>query len=484
MNFKGRFFMKMLRTLNFFLIIGSLGAFSAVAWLVGCGTTKSTNNSGGTVTTSLSDPPVCSTTSVPSGPFSAVWVTVTKVTANTDANAASGDSTSANSKCFLTQLGSKSGLPAGDYQQIRIYLLANDSSSGPSTNNCGTGNGWNCVVDNATGPHELTLPSEAQTGLKIPSGQIAGGKFTIAAGQSADLDIDFNACASIVKAGASGKFLLKPVLHAGEASVNNATIGGTVVDSATGSGIMGAMVLLEQPSTVTGVTEPVDQVVYATTTDASGNFFICPVQGTPGTTTYDVVIAAVQGGVAYNPDIVFSVPVGTTLGNLKLVSEGIGNAGGTLAGQITSAGASGAIAEDVTLQTFTKATPTGGTETEVTIPWLSTNTTQPAALPQNFMTQATANVVSPAVACPASTDCYNYEITLPASAAQVGTFSGGSANLPTPPTTPTNTINYDLLGTVPNATPGCTTSPAIVPTLAVTPATTTPVTVLAFTGCT
>src|SRR5204863_4577369 len=77
--------------------------------------------------------------------------------------------------------------------------------------------------------------------------QIAGGKFTIAAGQSADLDIDFNACASIVKAGASGKFLLKPVLHAGEASVNNATIGGTVVDSATGSGIMGAMVLLEQP---------------------------------------------------------------------------------------------------------------------------------------------------------------------------------------------------------------------------------------------
>src|SRR5947207_15710058 len=122
MNFKGRFFMKMLRTLNFFLIIGSLGAFSAVAWLVGCGTTKSTNNSGGTVTTSLSDPPVCSTTSVPSGPFSAVWVTVTKVTANTDANAASGDSTwqtlvdltsspmqvnlfSANSKCFLPQLG-------------------------------------------------------------------------------------------------------------------------------------------------------------------------------------------------------------------------------------------------------------------------------------------------------------------------------------------------------------------------------------------
>lgn len=489
--------MRTLRTRNFFLALVCAGALTAVAWLAGCGSSSKISSSGGTVTTSLSDPPVCSTTSAPMGPFSAVWVTVTKVTANINGSAGPNESgwqtlvdltsnpmqvnlfNATANDCFLTQLGSKSGLPAGDYQQIRIFLLDNSSSSGPATNNCGSGNGWNCVVD-GSGQHELQLSSEAQTGLKIPSGQIAGGKFTIAAGQSADLDIDFNACASIVREG-NGTFRLKPVLHAGEAAVNNNTIGGTVVDSASGNGIAGATVLFEQPSTVTGITDPVDQIVYATTTDSNGNFFLCPVQGTPGTTTYDVVIAAQTTGATYNPDIVFSVPVGTALGNLKMVSEGVVSLGG-LTGQITSHD-TGAIAEDVTLQTFTRATPTGGTETEVTIPAISTNSTLAVSQPQNFMTQAMANVVVPPVACPASTDCYNYSITLPASAAQVGTFSGGSANLPAPGA-PVNTINYDLLGIASGCT-ASTPSPAFVPAQTVTPTAPTAVsTVLAFTGCT
>jgi uncharacterized protein DUF4382 len=496
MKFNRRLFMSISRTRNFFLILGCLGALTAVAWLVGCGSsTKS--SSGGTVTTTMSDPPVCSTTSAPMGPFSAVWVTVTKITANINAGAGPSDSgwqtlidltsnpmqvnlfNATATDCFLTTLGKTSGLPAGDYQQIRIFLLDNSSSSGPATNNCGSGNGWNCVMD-TNGTHELTLPSEVQTGLKIPSGQIAGGKFTIAAGQSADLDIDFNACASIVMAGASGQFLLKPVLHAGEVAVNNNTIGGTVVDSASGNGIMGATVLLEQPATVTGITDQVDEIIFATTTDSNGNFFFCPVQGTPGTTMYDVVIAAQTTGATYNPDIVFSVPVGTALGNLKMISEGVASLGG-LTGQITSHD-TGAIAEDVTLQTLTRAM-NGTTEFEVTIPSIGspgTNSTLAASEPQNFMTQATANVVVPPVTCPAGTDCYNYSINLPASAAVVSTFPA----LPTPPGSPTNTINYDLLGIASGCT-ASTPSPAFVTPLTVTPTAPTAVpTVLAFTGCT
>ena len=486
------------RTRAFFLAIGILGALTAVCWMVGCNGSSSTNNSGGTVTTSLSDPPVCQNSSGPIGPFTQVWVTVTKVTAHINSNAGPSDSgwvtlldlssspkqidlfSPVSTTCVLTELGSTSGLPPGDYQQIRLYLLDNTSSSGPSPNNCGTGNGFNCVV-NSSGTIELQLSSEAQTGLKIPSGQIAGGKFTITAGQATDLNINFDACSSIVAEG-NGQFRLKPVLHAGEVSLNNNTIGGTVVDG-TGAGISGATVLLEQPAGVTGITDMVDQVQYATTTDSSGNFFFCPVQGTPGTTTYDVVIAAQAGGAAYNPDIVFKVPVGTALGNLAMVSEGAGSSGGTLAGQITSKDAT-ALAADVTLSPLVAATPAGGSEILVTIPWLSTNTTQAAAQPQNFMTQATANVVTPAVACPTGTDCYNYQIVLPASAAQVGTFSGGSANLPPPPASPTLTITYSLLA----ATSSCTTatpSPAVVNSLVVTPGTTTPVsTALAFTGCT
>jgi len=290
------------RTRHFFMAIGILGALSAMSWMVGCNIKQSsTTTSGGTVTTSLSDPPVCKNSTSPMGPFSNVWVTVTKVTANINGDAGPSDSgwvtlldlstspkqidlfSPVSTTCVLTQLGSTSGLPPGDYQQIRLYLLADSGSPAPASNQCGTGSSFfNCVVD-SSGTFELQLSSEAQTGLKIPSGQIAGGKFTITAGQATDLNINFDACSSIVAEG-NGQFRLKPVLHAGEVSLNNNTIGGTVVDG-TGAGIPGATVLLEQPVGVTGITDPVDQVLYATTTDPSGNFFFCAIQGTPGTTT-------------------------------------------------------------------------------------------------------------------------------------------------------------------------------------------------------
>ena len=49
--------------------------------------------------------------------------------------------------CLLTNLGSNAALPAGNYQQIRLLLVANSGGSGPTpgTNNC-NGQGFNCVV--------------------------------------------------------------------------------------------------------------------------------------------------------------------------------------------------------------------------------------------------------------------------------------------------------------------------------------------------
>jgi hypothetical protein len=55
----------------------------------------------------------------------------------------------------------------------------------------------------------------------------------VAAGQTEDLDIDFDACASIVVEG-NGQYRLKPVLHAGEVSVTSSSINGTIVDSVSG----------------------------------------------------------------------------------------------------------------------------------------------------------------------------------------------------------------------------------------------------------
>jgi hypothetical protein len=52
----------------------------------------------------------------------------------------------------------------------------------------------------------LTTPSAQQSGLKM------NADITVPAGQQVDFAIDFDACKSFVKAGKSGKILLKPVL--------------------------------------------------------------------------------------------------------------------------------------------------------------------------------------------------------------------------------------------------------------------------------
>src|SRR5258707_2502294 len=141
--------------------------------------------------------------------------------------------------CILAQLGTAS-LPAGSYQQIRLLLVSNTTaaSAGPTTNAC-AGNGFNCVVLEDSSIHELQLSSQDNTGLKIPPGQIVGGPLQVTAGQSVDLNIDFNACASIVHEG-NGKFRPKPTLTAGQISANNTGISGQVRGSMTKAPIVGS----------------------------------------------------------------------------------------------------------------------------------------------------------------------------------------------------------------------------------------------------
>src|SRR5260370_26920939 len=114
-------------------------------------------------------------------------------------------------------MGASLQLQAGNYQQIRVIL----STTVPAGQGKGIGGAdacgsqANCVVLADNSVHTLLLSSEAKTGLKVPSGQIANGGFNIAAGQTKDLDIDFDTCDSIVQEG-NGDYRLKPVLDAGE----------------------------------------------------------------------------------------------------------------------------------------------------------------------------------------------------------------------------------------------------------------------------
>ena len=225
-----------------------------VVTTVGCGGGGGGDGGGGgaTVTgqvrTHISDPPVCE---APTGDLEAVWVTVTKVRAHlssTEDPNGSGwvdlvdltdnpvqinlldlDST----QCLLTMLGSTTGLPPGTYQQIRIHLLSNNPPGGaavPSPNACAGTGGYNCVDTVTGGLAALLLSSQANNGLKIPPGQISGGGIVLEAGQAADINIDFDACRSVLQQG-NGMWRLKPTLHAGEVSVNNSVVSGRVIDS-------------------------------------------------------------------------------------------------------------------------------------------------------------------------------------------------------------------------------------------------------------
>jgi hypothetical protein len=369
----------------------------------GGGSPARTSISPAMVSVTISDPATCS--SAGGGPYSNVWVTITDVLIHTSATAADTDPNwvdltpnlknspqqvdllaAANNQCFLATLGSNTALQPGTYQQIRIILA--DNSAIPAANHCGIA-GANCVVlsSNAT-PQTLQLSSESKTGMKIPSGQIAGGNFTVASGETKDLNINFDTCASIVVQG-NGQFRLKPVLHAGEVALTSVSINGKLVDKATNAPIAGgkAIVALEQKDS-----NGVDRVIMQATPDSSGAFNFCPVSAG----TYDVVAVAVSGAnVAYAATITTGVQPGSAVGNIPMIAvTGTSTGPGTITGQVTSVNASNAAtAADVLLSALQTVS--------------STNYTIPAGTQS-----ATLSVPSPA----------SYTMTLPPVNPTVGAF--------------------------------------------------------------
>jgi hypothetical protein len=271
-----------------------------------------------------------------------------------------------NTECLLAMLGSTTELQAGTYEQIRINLAdTNDNSVKLQTaNQCASASGapLNCIVTgtgNTAVFSPLLLSSEDKNGIKIPSGQIAGGKFTIAAGQTKDLDIDFNACASIVVEG-NGQYRLKPVLHAGEVSLNSA-INGKVVDAGNSNlPINGGttVVALEQ---LEGNT---DRVLLSTTTDANGNFALCPVP--PG--TYDLVAVAInKSGVVYATTVLTGIQAATVVGNVPLFPETTNTGPATITGSVTTTGSG----EDVLVSVLEQVSVGGNPPFNVTVPSVS-----------------------------------------------------------------------------------------------------------------
>jgi hypothetical protein len=403
-------------------------------FLTGCSSNGKSNNAGAFVNVRVSDPTTCSG---PHGAFSHVYVTITDVRIHASANAGDNDSGwidltpslsqnpqqvdllgQSNNQCFLATLGATAALQPGSYQQIRI-ILASDSLV-VANNLCGST--ANCVMlsssPNVAQP--LLLSSQSQTGLKIPPGQISGGQFMIAAGETKDLDIDFDACKSIKPEGQNG-YRLKPVLHAGEVSLTSSSINGMIVDSVTNQAISGGttVVALEQKDNA-----GVDRVIMETVTDVSGAFSFCPVAAG----SYDVIAVGVSGTqVAYAATVITGVQPGNALGLVPLVAQtGASTAPASITGQITTSTGSAATAADISLSALQPIS----SATMVTIPLAG-------------QSAATANLTTAAgAACPVNTDCASYTLSVPALNPSVGVFTAAASQKPAAPVA--GAVNYTI----------------------------------------
>jgi len=396
-----------------------------------------------TVQVTVSDPTTCAS---PQGPFSHIYVTVTDVRIHQSATASASDSgwvdltpnlmsnpvqvdlLGAANQCFLGTLGSN-GIPPGTYQQIRILLAA--SSMGISSNKCGSS--ASCVMltsDPMNTPETLQLSSETQTGIKISSGQLAGGQFVVAAGDNKDLNLDFDACQSIVPQG-NGKYRLLPVLHAGEVALQSSStsISGTVIDSATTQPIVGGTTVVAIEQKDTGA---VDRVVMETVADASGSFSFCPLPSG----TYDVVIAAVNGaGIAYAATVITGVQPGNALGNVPLTAALVP---GSITGTITTTTGSMATSADLSLSALQSITE-GSSTVLVTVPLAA-------------QSMATATVSTAAGAgCAANTNCASYTLSVPAANPSVGHFTAGPSQSPAAPAVGPANYTVDAIAFVPGA---------------------------------
>jgi hypothetical protein len=401
----------------------------------GSGSGSTTQTAGtGSINVSITDPPSCK---FPNGDFQHVYVTIRSVQAHTSATADDNSPgwqelapqlntepmqidlfAAGPNACLLTMLGSNTALPTGTYQQIRLLLVPNDGGSGPvpSTNACGN-QGFNCAILQDGSVHELQLSSQANTGLKIPPGQIEGGPITVAAGQDVDLNIDFNACASIIQEG-NGNFRLKPVLTAGQVSTNNTGISGQVVDAATMQPISGGTVLVALEQLQGSQT---DVIFMQTAADSAGDFNFCPL---PTAATFDVVVVAINGaGPAYNATVAVGVLGGTNLGAIPLTPETGATPGpATLQGFVTATNASAAAMIDASVSALQTVTLPGGASLAVTIP-AENNSVSNISVDSNADCPATA---------PANTNCAQYTLIEPASNPSVGVFSSGKISYSAP----------------------------------------------------
>ena len=257
-------------------LLGALALATLLLLLVACGGGGSAGGGGGiggtgspstlgTVRFSLTDAPACG--------YDAVNVTIERVRIHASSSAAEADAgwsevVLAPARRFnlldltngvLAELGTTT-LPPGRYTQLRLVLATNGGAT-PLANS---------VQPSGGSETALTTPSAQQSGIKVDV------DVDIAAGQTADVVLDFDACKSVVRRGNSGQFNQKPVISA------------TVVVSPVGLRVDGYVVPALAAAGATVSVQSAGVPVKSTKPEANGAFVLFPVPAG----TYDLVVSA------------------------------------------------------------------------------------------------------------------------------------------------------------------------------------------------
>lgn len=180
-----------------------------------------------------------------------------------------------------TILGSGS-IPAGHYTQVRLF---------PS----------NATVTDATGTHPVTIPSAANTGIKV------NVDYTIGANQVTAILLDFNVSKSLIKTGA-GTYKLQPVIPA-VVKVLSGTVTGTV-NSGT-EALAGADV---KAIYTAGSKYAIGTEVNTSFSLADGTFKVWALL--PG--TYSIVVTAPSGATQTKTGVIVSANQNTSVGTIAL----------------------------------------------------------------------------------------------------------------------------------------------------------------------
>jgi hypothetical protein len=245
-----------------------------------------------------------------------------------------------------------SPLDSGVYEQMRLIIgtLPTDDA-----NILGVLHPYaNYVIDLDGASHELKIPSGINSGIKIVHG------FDISEDETTELILDFDASKSVVQAGNSGNWLLKPTIKVLDTR-EHAIVRGTVLQNDSRQGIAGALVS-HQYETADSEDEMDAVTVEASSVSVEENVnegiergdYAILVQ--PG--SYRLV--SFKEGYAVECATIGTAHGESTFQDVELAASAMGRVAGSVL-------INGAGSEQYATLSFRKATPCGGVEATVAV---------------------------------------------------------------------------------------------------------------------